>query len=98
MDIYHTIIRPLITEKSTAQSGGPDGAAGRTTYAFQVNEKASKAQIRDAIQKIYNVKVLDVRTLNRMGKSRRFRTHVGHSPGMKKAYVTLDEKSRIDLF
>lgn len=98
MDIYHTIIRPLVTEKSTAQSGGPDGSGGRSTYAFQVHADASKAQIRDAVEKIYNVKVLDVRTLNRLGKSRKFRFHVGHSAGMKKAYVTLDPSSRIDLF
>ncbi|QOJ15327.1 MAG: 50S ribosomal protein L23 [Planctomycetia bacterium] len=97
MDIYHTIIRPLVTEKSTSQSGGPDGEAG-ATYAFQVNLKASKSQIRDAVEKIYGVKVVDVRTLVRAGKTRRFRFRVGQTSGMKKAYVTLDESSKIDLF
>lgn len=97
MDIYHTIVRPLVTEKSTNQAGGPDGKGG-ATYSFEVNAKASKQQIRDAVEKIYGVKVLDVRTLNRQGKARRFKFRVGRTSGMKKAYVTLDENSRIDLF
>jgi len=57
MDIYHTVIRPLVTEKSThqaSQSGPGRGGA----YSFEVHPEANKAQIKDAVEKIYGVKVL----------------------------------------
>ena len=97
MDIYHTIIRPLVTEKSSHQSRiSTDDRGG--AYSFEVHPEANKAQIRDAVEKIYNVKVSSVRTSNKIGKARRFRTTLGHARHTKKAIVVLDPGSHIDLF
>ena len=97
MDIYHTIIRPLVTEKSTHQSrSGSDQRGG--AYSFEVHPDAKKSQIRDAISKIYGVKVLGVRTANHKGKLRRFRFKYGRTRATKKAIVVLDRDSHIDLF
>ena len=88
----NVIIKPLVTEKSTHQQ------ATRNAYAFQVAAWANKPQIRDAVQKLYNVKVVDVRTMNRKGKPRRTRFKMTHTAGFKRAIVVLDEDSRIELF
>lgn len=97
MDIYHTIIKPLITEKSTHLSRTSTDEHGGT-YTFQVHAEANKAQIRDAVEKIYGVTVLDVRTSVRPGKPRRFRFKMSASAPVKKALVTVDKNSHIDLF
>ena len=97
MDIYHTIIRPLVTEKSSFQARqGTEHRGG--AYSFEVHPKANKAQIKDAVVKIYGVKVLDVRTSNRPGKLRRYRFKYGRTRQIKKAVVTVDRDSHIDLF
>jgi large subunit ribosomal protein L23 len=92
MDHTNVIIRPLVTEKSTHQQ------ATRNTYAFEVAANASKPQIKAAVEKLYSVKVADVRTMNRKGKARR--TKVGYKTGgdWKRALVALDEGSKIELF
>ncbi len=103
MDIYHTIIRPLVTEKGTHQSQVPHEES-RTrearggAYTFEVHPKANKAQIRQAIEKIYNVKVRTVRTANRHGKRRRYRYTTGETASWKKAVVVLHPDCHIDLF
>jgi large subunit ribosomal protein L23 len=97
MDIYHTLIRPLVTEKSTHQARQTAREHGGT-YSFEVHPEANKAQIRDAVEKIYGVKVVDVRTSNRPGKVRRFRFRFGQTRHTKKAVVTVDKDSHIDLF
>ncbi len=97
MDLYHTIIRPLITEKSTHQARQETDAHGGT-YSFEVHPLANKAQIKDAVEKIYSVRVVDVRTSNRPGKMRRFRFKYGRTRQTKKAVVTVDKDSHIDLF
>lgn len=97
MDIYHTVIRPLITEKSTYQARQAAQDHGGT-YSFEVHPLANKAQIKDAVEKIYGVKVVDVRTSNRPGKLRRFRFRFGRTRHTKKAVVTVDRDSHIDLF
>jgi large subunit ribosomal protein L23 len=97
MDIYHTIIRPLVTEKSTYQSRETSKAHGGT-YSFEVHPLANKTQIRDAVEKIYGVKVVNVRTSNRPGKVRRYRFRYGTTRQTKKAVVTVDRDSHIDLF
>jgi large subunit ribosomal protein L23 len=97
MDIYHTVIRPLVTEKSTYQARQAGQGRGGT-YSFEVHLLANKAQIRDAVEKIYGVKVVDVRTSIRAGKPRRFRYAFGRTRQTKKAVVTVDENSHIDLF
>jgi large subunit ribosomal protein L23 len=92
MDYTNVIIKPLITEKSTHQQ------QSRNAYAFQVNQGANKHQIKSAVEKIYQVKVTDVRTLNRKGKPRRTRKGITHTGHWKRAIVVLDEGSRIELF
>ncbi len=103
MDIYHTIIRPLVTEKGTHQASlsypatGSKAARGGS-FAFEVHPRASKPMIKQAIEKIYNVKVVSVRTANRRGKARRVRMSVGKTADWKRAVVVLDADSHIDLF
>jgi large subunit ribosomal protein L23 len=97
MDIYHTIIRPLVTEKSTFQARQTAKDHGGT-YSFEVHPDANKTEIKDAIEKIYGVKVVDIRTSNRPGKVRRFRFRFGRTRQTKKAVVSVDKDSHIDLF
>jgi large subunit ribosomal protein L23 len=92
MDNIDIIIKPLVTEKSTHLQ------ATRNEYAFQVAQHATKPQIRNAVQKLYEVKVIDVRTMVRKGKPRRSRYKLAKTSDWKRAIVKLDENSRIDLF
>ena len=92
MDANAIIIKPLITEKSAHQQ------TTRNSYAFEVHASANKHQIKDAIEKQYHVKVVDVRTMNRKGKPRRAKYKMTTTSGWKKAVVELDENSRIELF
>jgi len=91
--VYDIVIRPLVTEKSTHQS------QTRNAYAFEVSPQANKTQIRQAVEKLYDVKVLSVRTANRKGKPRRagYRRW-GATRHWKKAVVVLHQDHRIDLF
>jgi len=103
MDIYHTIIRPLVTEKGSHQSqtshdATPSRPARGGAYAFEVHSQANKTQIRQAIEKIYNVRVMKVRTSNRAGKRRRYRLTYGQTRSWKKAVVVLHPDHHIDLF
>lgn len=91
MDAYHIIKRPLRTEKSVA-----DGER-TNSYHFEVDLKANKIQIKQAVENFFNVKVDDVRTLVRKGKRRRVRLKVGRTKDWKKAIVTLKEGNSIDL-
>ena len=91
-NFYSIVIRPLVTEKSTHQ------ANTRNAYAFAVAPDANKVQVRQAIEKIYNVKVKDVRTANRKGKPRGAGYRRGSTPSWKKAVVVLHDEYRIDLF
>ncbi|MBC8481558.1 MAG: 50S ribosomal protein L23 [Planctomycetes bacterium] len=92
MDNYNIIIRPLITEQ------GMHFANNRGAYSFEVNKKANKTQIRNAVEKIYNVKVDKVRTSNRKGKLLRKGRSIGRSSNWKKAVVYLESDYHIDLF
>jgi large subunit ribosomal protein L23 len=91
-DIYGVIVRPLVTEKGTYQ------AQTRNAYAFEVSSEANKAQIKQAVEKIYQVKVKYVRTANRKGKPRRTGLRYGTTRHWKKAVVVLDPEYHIDLF
>ena len=92
MDNTKVIIKPLVTEKSTHLQ------QTRNVYAFQVHHNANKPQIKQAVEQIYNVKVVDVRTMTRKGKPRRTKFKMTHGPDWKRAIVVLDENSKIDLF
>ncbi|OHB41294.1 MAG: 50S ribosomal protein L23 [Planctomycetes bacterium GWB2_41_19] len=91
MDTYNIIKRPLRTEKSVA-----DGEA-TNSYHFEVDLKANKIQIKKAVEKHFNVKVQEVRTIVRKGKTRRVRFRLGRTKDWKKAVVTLKEGSTIDF-
>ena len=90
--LYDIVIRPLITEKGTFQS------QAMNAYSFEVSPDANKAQIKQAIEKIYDVKVMDVRTAVRKGKPRRAGRTWSHTKHWKKAVVVLHPDHHIDLF
>ncbi len=90
--IYEVIKRPVISEKSTAQME----VANR--YAFEVAVQASKPEIKDAVQKLFNVKVKDVRTMTMHGKTKRVGRFEVKRTNWKKALVTLAEGQKIDFF
>jgi len=103
MNIYSVVKRPLVTEKGThqAQQSHEKTRSQRArggSYAFEVHSRASKALIRQAVETIYSVKVLSVRTANRKGKPRRSRMKFGTTPAWKKAVVVLHADHHIDLF
>ena len=92
MDNYNIVIRPLITEQ------GMHFANTKGAYSFEVNKKANKTQIKNAVEKIYDVKVSKVRTANRRGKYRRKGRNFGLTTSWKKAVVFLESDYHIDLF
>jgi len=85
------IIKPIITERSTM-----DSALGK--YTFQVEKSATKTQIRQAVEKLFKVKVLKVNTTNYDGKSKRQGVHVGKTSSWKKAVVTIDTNPKAPVF
>lgn len=88
---YQILRRPLITEK------GAQLSALANSSVFEVHKSANKLEIRDAVEKIFKVKVKSVRTMNMKGKERRVGKRVGRQPDWKKAYVVLEQGSSIDL-
>lgn len=86
------IRRPLITEKSTRQK-----EEGRQ-YVFEVHRDANKIEIQSAVERLFKVKVLQVRTSNVLGKMKRLGRKYGKRPDWKKAIVTLKEGDRIEFF
>jgi large subunit ribosomal protein L23 len=92
MSAYHVIKRPIITEKSTI-------AAGDNQYTFEVDRQASKTQIREAVEHIFNVDVVGVRVMNMAPKYGRWgRKRVKRRPAWKKAIVTIASDQRIEIF
>ena len=85
------IIRPVVSEKSYA-------GIEQSTYTFLVDPRANKTEIKEAVQAIWNVQVVSVRTLNRKGKVKRRRFTLGKRPDQKRAIVTLAEGDRIEIF
>ena len=92
-DAMSVLIRPVVSEKTT------DLMENRT-YVFVVDPRATKIDVRNAVEQAFNVKVTNVNTLNRKGKStRNSRTGVvGTRPNTKRAIVTLAEGDSINLF
>ncbi|MCH8320281.1 MAG: 50S ribosomal protein L23 [Acidobacteria bacterium] len=86
MSTLHDILRyPHVTEKSTLKKELSEGRV----IAFQVRPDASKRNIKEAVEKIFDVKVEKVRTANFIGKIKRQGRNKGRRPSWKKAYVTL---------
>ena len=94
-DPRDVILAPVVSEKSYALA-----ERDKAAYTFKVAKDASKPEIHDAIEAIFNVKVLKVNTLNRIGKRKRNRKTFtfGKRPDSKRAIVTLVEGQTIDLF
>jgi large subunit ribosomal protein L23 len=90
--LHRTIVRPLITEKSSA------AYQDRQEYTFEVHPDASKPQIRSAIEQLFGVKVTGVWTSNQRGKEKRMGKTVGKRPNWKKAIVKLREGDTIEIF
>ncbi len=92
MDIYSVVKKPLVTEKSTvARDEG-------NKYIFEVDRRATKIEIRNAVEKIFKVKVINVRTMNFIGKKKRLGRIIGSRSDWKKAVVTLAPGSSIEVF
>jgi len=91
-EAHQIIRRPLITEKSTRQK------EEKNQIAFVVDPKANKIEIRQAVEKLFRVKVRRVRTMNMVGKRKRLGRFFGWKSDWKKAIVTLREGDRIEFF
>jgi large subunit ribosomal protein L23 len=89
---HDIIIAPVVSEKSY------DLIEHNNTYTFEVDPRASKPQIRDAVESVFDVKVLRVNTMNRQGKVKRTGWKLGKRKNIKRAVVTLAEGDSIDLF
>jgi large subunit ribosomal protein L23 len=89
-ELYDVIRAPVITEKATM-------ASENAQVVFSVRLDATKPQIREAVERLFNVKVKAVNTMNRAGKRKRFRGIPGKQKNMKKAVVTLEEGHSIDV-
>ena len=91
-EIQKIIRRPWVTEKSTQQKDASN------QYAFEVERKANKIEVQSAIERLFKVKVIEVRTCTVLGKMKRVGRKYGKRPDWKKAIVTLKEGDRIDFF
>lgn len=92
MNPYQVVKRPLITEKTTRSKEVSNW------YAFEVDRRANKIQIRQAIEKIFGVKVLEINTTTLPGKTKRFGAHLSAKKSWKKAVAKLKEGDRIELY
>ena len=89
---HETIVRPVITEQTSS------AFQERGEYTFQVHPKATKPQIRLAVEQLFGVKVTGVWTSNQRGKERRVGQTAGRRPNWKKAIVKLREGDTIEIF
>jgi large subunit ribosomal protein L23 len=92
MEAQQLIRRPLITEKATRMKEGSN------TICFEVARSANKIEVRRASEKLFGVKVVDVRVANRQGKWKRMGRFVGQRKAWKKAYVRLAPDQKIEFF
>jgi len=90
VDIHSVLIRPMITEKSTllAEIG---------KYSFKIAPKANKTMVKEAVQKAFSVKVVDVNITMLRGKYKRYGTRPKKMPDVKKAVVTLRPGDKIQF-
>jgi len=92
MNTYEIIKRPLMTEKGVTKK------EAERTLCFEVDPRANKVEIRAAVEKLFKVKVEDVRTANQWGKLRRKGRFAGYRPDWKKAYVKLKVGQKVPEF
>jgi len=91
MEVHQVIKKIVITEKSTT------AREESNKYFFEVDRKANKVEISKAVEKLFKVKVADVRVLNVLGKKKRMGRIVGQKSSWKKAIVTLAAGNRIEI-
>lgn len=91
MHLYQVLLRPLVTEKSTLLQE-------RDKYVFRIALGANKIMVREAVQKVYDVKVTSVNIVRTPGKTKRYGPRKVKRPGTKKAIVTLKQGDRIQIF
>lgn len=91
MHPYEVLRRPVITEKSTMLQG-------QHKYVFEVATDANKAQIKEAVEKAFDVRVRAVNVTKVHGKTRRIGRHIGRQPDWKKAIVTVRPGDKIEFF
>ena len=92
LDVQDVVVRPLVTEKAER------GRETARQYAFEVHREATKIQVKGAVEKLFSVKVIAVRTAIARGKNKRVGRNLGRRPNWKKAIVTLKEGDTIALF
>lgn len=92
LEPHQILLRPLVTEK------GVHRATRNNQYAFEIHRDATKLDVKRAVEELFDVKVLKVRTQTRKGKLRRYRFRYGRTADWKKAIVQLHEDHRIDFF
>jgi len=92
MEPLQLIRRPLISEKSTRLKEATN------TVCFEVDRRANKIEIRKAVEKLFGVKVADVRVANRQGKWKRMGRFLGQRKDWKKAYVRLEPGEKLEFF
>ncbi len=92
LEPHQIVIKPIVTEKGMWQ------VAELNQYKFKVNPLATKTEIKDAIQRLFEVKVVGVSTIVRKGKLRRSRFKMGRTKDVKQAIVTLAPEDKIELF
>ena len=92
LEPHQIVLRPLVTEKGTHQS------ERYNAYAFEVHPQATKADIKHAVEAVFNVRVISVRTQTRKGKPRRYKARFCYQRDWKKAIVSLHEEDRISFF
>ncbi|MFO7982838.1 MAG: 50S ribosomal protein L23 [Desulfuromonadales bacterium] len=90
--LHQILKKPLITEKSTLQK------EAKHVVSFEVGRDSTKIEVRQAVEKAFDVKVKDVNTMIVAGKMKRTGRSIGKRSTWKKAYVTLEEGSNIDFF
>lgn len=91
-DATDVILAPIVSEKSY------ELIEFNNTYTFEVDPRSNKGEIRDAVESLFDVKVVRVNTMNRKGKQKRQGWTVGRRKNTKRAVVTLAEGNSIDLF
>lgn len=91
MDKYQVIKRPIVTEKTTK-------LAEKNKYTFEVDRNANKIEIADAVEALFNVKVVSVNVINEIAKAKRVGKYSGFKPAVSKAIVTLAEGFKIDVY
>ena len=91
-ELHEILLGPLVTEKTSRMM------ATENTFVFRVGETANKLEIRAAVQSLFGVRVVDVRTARVRGKTKRFGRHYGKRSNWKKAYVRLADGDTLNFY